>query len=104
MDGENEKAGYNPEYDALPEPEGGYTREYIEKAIENGKKEIADFEVKINDLMVGKGKFPEVEKTLEDEIEKFKRGIILRQTIIEIGKKKIEELFPEEEIKSGKYE
>lgn len=93
--------GYNPENDALPEPEGGYTEEYIEEAIKKWEAEIADLEVKRDavKLMVEEG-----QSEREEEFENFERWIKAKQAIIEKGRIKIGELAAKKEIETGKYE
>lgn len=100
------KGGYDPEYDALPEPEGGYTKEYIEEAIGKWESEIVDIEVKINalTLMVEEGKQSKRKEEFENNIKDFNRQIKVKQTLIEKGRIKIGELALKKEIKTGKYE
>lgn len=97
---------YNPENDALPEPEGGYTKEYIEEAIGKWESEVSDLEVRRDalKLMIEEGKQPDRKEEFENDIEDFNRQIKVKQSIIEKGRIKIGELALKEEIKSGKYE
>lgn len=105
MRGEIE-GGYNPEYDALPEPEGGYTKEYIEEAIKKWKNEIADMEVRRDalKLMVEERRQPKRKEEFESDIEDFERQIKVKQALIEKGRIKIGELALKKETGTGKYE
>lgn len=105
MRGEIE-GGYNPENDALPEPEGGYTKEYIEEAIKKWETEIVDMEVRRDalKLIIDEGRQDDRKKEFESDIGGFERQIKVKQAIIEIGRIKLGELALKEEIKSGKYE
>lgn len=93
---------YNSENDALPETEGGYTKEYIEEAIKKWESEIADIEVKRDALkiMIAEGNRPESKKDLEE----FNHQIKAKQAIIEKARIKIGELALKKEIETGKYE
>lgn len=103
MRGENE-GGYSPENDALPEPEGGYTEEYVEEAIKKWEDEIADMEVTRDalKLMVSEGSQPERKGEFNDKIEDFEGRIKVKKILIERGRIKIGELALKKEIESGK--
>lgn len=85
---------YSRENDALPEPEGGYTKEYIEEAIGKWESEISDLEVRRDALkiMLEEGKQPDRKEEFKNDIEDFNRQIKVKEAIIEKGRIKIGEL------------